>query len=174
MVMPRIDLDAHFEKIDQLTQEIALLVPENGGYQAVKFRADLAGLLVVAIAATYETCVKEVLYEYANGRHADFGGYAQRSYKKLNSRIAVKDLKAYCELFSPQIRDRFNDRLKTKKSKILGRVGRNIETSYQQILDWRHDFAHAWNRNATIEEVVQTHRFGKRILYIFDDAFFRP
>jgi hypothetical protein len=172
--MPRADLDFHFNQIDQLTKEIEVLVPESGGYQAVKFRADLAGLLVVAIAATYETCVKEIRYEYANGRHADFGGFAQRNYEKLNSRIAVEDLKRYCDLFGPQIKHRFNQRLGARRSKILKRVGQDIVTCYRQILTWRHDFAHALNRNATIKEVIKTHSFGRRVLYVFDDAFFCP
>lgn len=54
---------------------------------------------------------------------------------------------------------------------LLDRKGVNIETSYEQILDWRHDFAHARGRNTTIEEAVKTHTSGKRVLYLFDDAF---
>ena len=172
--MPRADLDLHFEKIDDLIEEIEALVPSSSGYQAVKFRADLAGLLVVAMAATYETCIKEILYSYANGRHSDFGSFAARNYKKLNSRIQVKDLKGYCELFSPEIKGRFGERLKDRKAKLLARTGQNIETCYEQVLTWRHDFAHAWNRNSTIEEAARTHRAAKRIIYVFEDAFNRP
>jgi hypothetical protein len=172
--MPRADLDAHFSKIDDLISEIDGLVPPDSGYRAVQFRADLAGLLVVAIAATYESCVKEVLYEYANRHHIAFGGYARRSYEKINSRVLVKDLTKYCEIFDPAIKVRFKDRLKAKKAALLQRTGKNIETSYEQILDWRHEFAHAGNRNTTIEEATKTHRVGKRIIYLFDDAFHRP
>lgn len=172
--MPRADLDVHFSKIDDLISEIDSLVPANSGYRAVQFRADLAGLLVVAIAATYETCVKEVLYEYANRHHNAFGGYARRSYEKINSRVLVKDLTKYCEIFDPAIKARFKSRLKAKKGAVLDRTGKNIETSYEQILDWRHEFAHAGNRNTTIEEAAKTHRIGKRIIYLFDDAFHRP
>jgi hypothetical protein len=164
--MPRADLDLQFSRIDDLITEINGLVP-SGSYRAVQFRADLAGLLVVAMAATYETCVKEVLYEYAN-RHA------LRNYEKLNSRVQIRDLKKYCELFDPAIQVRFKSRLAAKKKSLLDRVGKNIETSYEQILSWRHDFAHAGIRQTTIEEAAATHRVGKRILYIFDDAFHRP
>lgn len=171
--MSRADLDAHFSKIDALITEIDGLVPSTS-YRSVQFRADLAGLLVVAMAATYETCVKEVLYGYANSQHIAFGGYAIRSYEKLNSRVLVKDLKRYCEIFDPAIQVRFKSRLTLKKKSLLERVGKNIETSYEQILSWRHDFAHAGIRQTTIEEAAATHRVGKRILYIFDDAFHRP
>lgn len=163
--MPRADLDAHFSKIDALIAEIDGLVPSTS-YRSVQFRADLAGLLVVAMAATYETCVKEVLFEYANRHHIAFGGYAFRNYEKLNSRVLVKDLKKYCELFDPVIQARFKTRLTAKKKTLLDRVGKNIETSYEQILSWRHDFAHAGIRQTTIEEAAATHRIGKRILYM--------
>ena len=118
--------------------------------------------------------MKDVLYAYASRQHVAFGDYAQRSYEKLNSRIAVRDLKKYCEIFDPSICNRFRSRLAERKRLILARAGKNIETSYEQVLSWRHDFAHARIRNTTIEEAAATHRVGKRILYIFDDAFNRP
>lgn len=172
--MPRAELDTHFAKIDTLIAEIEGFVPSSSDYRSVQFRADLAGLLVVAMAATYETCVKEVLYDYANNHHANFGGFTRRNYEKLNSRVQINDLKRYCELFAPEIKARFKDRLAIKKKALLDRVGKNIETSYEQILSWRHDFAHAGTRCTTIEEATSTHRVGKRVLYVFDDAFSRP
>ncbi len=171
--MPRPDLDVHFSKVDDLINEINSLVPPESSYRTVQFRADLAGLLVVAISATYETCVKEILYEYANNQHEAFGSYARRSYGKINSRIAVKDLKKYCDIFDPLVKGRFLTRLSARKKAILDRTGKNIETAYEQILDWRHEFAHAGNRNTTIEEATKTHQYAKRIIYVFDDAFHR-
>jgi len=170
--MARADLDRNFSRIDDLIAEINGLVPSSS-YRAVQFRADLAGLLVVAMAATYETCVKEILFEYANRKHIDFGGFALRNYEKLNSKISIKDLRRYCELFDPTICKRFKERVTDKKKRILGRVGKNIELSYEQILAWRHEFAHAGIRQTTIEEAAATHRIAKRILYLFDDAFNR-
>jgi hypothetical protein len=162
--MPRPDLDLHFNRINALIDEIDALVPAVAGYQAVRFRSDLAGLLVVAIAATYETCVKEVLSNYASSRHADFGSFAVRNYEKLNSRVRVPDLITYCEIFDPQIKVRFKSRLSNRKGRLLTRAKENIETSYEQVLTWRHDFAHAWNTKTTIEEAARTHRIGKRVL----------
>ena len=64
---------------------------------------------------------------------------------------------------------RFKDRLTAKKKLILDQVPEDTETSYEQILSWRHDFAHAGIRQTTMEEDAATHRIGKRVLYIFDD-----
>lgn len=171
--MSRADIDMHFATIDALVSEINRSVPPNGDYNSIKFRADLAGLLVVAMAATYETCVKEVLCGYAGKHHAAFGEFAVRNYNKLNSRIQIRDLKKYCEVFDPEIAKRFKDSFLRRKTSLLSRIGKNIETSYEQILTWRHDFAHAKIQNTTIEEAAETHRIGKRVIYVFDDAFDR-
>ena len=168
--MPRCDLDAHFSQIDVLISEANAIVPPSS-YKNTKFRADLAGLLVVAIAATYETCVKEILFEYADSKHNAFGAFARKNYQRLNSKIRVNDLTYYCELFEPSIRINFKSRLAIRKRNLLDRVGINIETSYEQILTWRHDFAHARIRNTTIEEAARTHSAGKRVLYVFDTVF---
>jgi hypothetical protein len=168
--MPKADLDNHFKKIDDLVRQIDELVPEDSGFNAVTFRADLAGLLVVTITATYETCVKQVIYRYAECRHVDFGTFARNNYDKINSKISVADLRKYCKTFSPHIHHRFKSILNKKKQKVLYLARKDIEKSYQQILDWRHDFAHEWNRNATIKDVVDMHRAGKIILYVFDES----
>lgn len=168
--MPRADLEIHFEKIDSLINEIETIVPATT-YQTIQFRADLAGLLVVAIASAYETCVKDVLFEFANKKHIVFGGFTQRNYEKLSSKVRVNDLRNYCKLFDPDIKIEFNRVLAARKAALLGRVGKDIEKSYEQILDWRHDFAHAGVRATTIEEAAATHRVGKRVLFAFDEAF---
>lgn len=169
--MARLDLDQNFRKIDDLISEINRKFPPDDAYDIVQLRADLAGLLVVAMAATYETCVKETICNYATGRHDDFGRFAVRNYERLNSRIQVNDLYNYCRLFGPNIKDKFKTKLDARRKKISERTGKNIESSFRQILDWRHDFAHAWNRSTTIEEAEKTHRFAKRVLYAFDEAF---
>ena len=169
--MPRADLDLHFVKIDQLILDIDAEIPAGTHYRAVSLRADLAGLLAVTIAATYETCVKQVIQGYAQGRHADFGTFARNNYDKINSRIRVDDLRTYCKVFGTPIKNRFNANLSLRKSKLLKRARKNIETNYEQILDWRHDFAHQWNRVATINEVVEAHRAAKRVIYVFDESF---
>ena len=90
--MLRSELDLELARIDELVMDINAVVPTNSSYQNVKLRADLAGLLVVAIAASYENCVKEILYSRAGSHHSAFEAYARRQYAKINSRINVSDL----------------------------------------------------------------------------------
>jgi hypothetical protein len=171
--MSRADLDLHFNRIEVLVAEMRQFVPSNVVGTA-QFRADLAGLLVVSMAASYESCVKETLVAYASSHHLAFGNFATNNYAKLNSRISIGDLHRYARTFDDGVRERFKRLLDQRKRKIDTRIGKNIEASYEQILNWRHDFAHAGIRNTTIEEAVVTHRLAKRVLYAFDHAFNGP
>lgn len=168
--MSRSDLDVHFGRIELLIQEIVQFVPTNS-IGAGTFRADLAGLLVVTMAASYKSCVKDTIIGHAGRHHAAFGSFASNNFRKLNSRISVNDLVSYAKLFDEDIANHFKDMLKDRKKRLSDRVGSNIEKSYEQILSWRHDFAHAGIRNTTIEEAAATHRAAKRVLYCFDSAF---
>jgi hypothetical protein len=168
--MLRTEIDLELKRVDELVAEIDTIVPAASGYQGVKLRADLAGLLVVAIAATYENCVKEVLFSYTGRQHATFESYARRRYGKINSKISVQDLKGYCELLDPSLKTKFQAKLASRKKAIVERTGVNIETMYGQLLEWRHEFAHTGARNTTLEEAARAHLFAKRIIYIFAEA----
>ena len=168
--MPRVDLDIHLNRIEQLASEMDQFVP-NSITGITQFRADLAGLLVVLIAASYESCVKETLITCATRHHVAFGSFANNNYKKLSSKIAIDDLFRYASTFDEAVCDKFKKLVSQRKKVINDRLGKNIESCYKQILSWRHDFAHAGIRNTTIEEAMSTHRFAKRILYSFDEAF---
>lgn len=168
--MSRADLDVHFNRIEQLVVEMNQFVPQTAT-DALGFRADLAGLLVVTIAASYESCVKDTLVSYAGRYHVAFETFATNNYKKLNSKITIGDLHSYTTTFDDNVSARFKTLLAGRKERLNVRIGRNIETEYKKMLSWRHDFAHAGIRNTTIEEAIKTHRLAKRVLYAFDDAF---
>ncbi len=167
--MARSDIDQILIRVEDLAKEIERFVPD--GSKNIQFRADLAGLLVVAIAASYESCVKETLMNFASRHHEKFGLFAQNHFKKLNSRISLSDLSGYASTFDSSVHSRYESLLKARKNRIDKKIGRNITSAYKQILSWRHDFAHAGIRNTTVEEALTTHMLAKRILYIFDEAF---
>lgn len=167
--MARADLYPILARVEQLAQEIESFVPLTN--RNIQFRADLAGLLVVAIAASYESCVKETLVNYASKHHPQFGVYAQNQYSKLSSRVRIGDLYKYASTCDNAVHHKFGLIIKDRKNRLMHRVGRDFTKSYDQILSWRHDFAHEGLRNTTVEEALSTHTFAKRVLYAFNDAF---
>jgi hypothetical protein len=85
--------------------------------------------------------------------------------------VALSDLYTYSSTFGAPIQRRFGENLIKRKKAIELRTGKDITSAYKQVLGWRHAYAHAGIRNTTIEEALATHRFAKRVLYVFDDAF---
>jgi hypothetical protein len=100
--MARPDLEARFKRIDKLVSEMNTFVPD-GAHGSADFRAELAGLLVVAIASTYESCVKDVLVSYASSKSPDFEQFVSNHFSKLNSKIAESDLYGYTKVFGASI-----------------------------------------------------------------------
>lgn len=171
--MPRRNLLPHFSRIRTLRLEIDEFVP-TGHTRTVAFRADLAGLLVVLIAATYESCVKESIGTFASSCHKSFGEYADRSYSKISSRISISDLYKYVRLFDSAAHTRFKLTLKSRQNQFESKFGVSIKDSYAQMLSWRHDFAHGGVRNTTVEEAFETHQRAKHVLYCFEEALNGP
>lgn len=167
--MSMLELSEEFSSIKNLFREINEIAP--AGTPAMdSIRADLAGLLVVTLAATYENCVKIVLINYADNKNANFSYFVERQFEKLNSRITVRDLQGYTKKFDSRI----NAKFKKELEKVQRRVGsENIQNKYEQILAWRHAFAHAREKLTTLEEAYTFHCYGKYVLYAFSQAFTR-
>lgn len=164
------DLDTHFHRIYELGSEIKINLPiEKKGITS--FRADLAGLLTVAIASTYENCVKEIIQNYAYRHHNNFGIFAANNYEKLNSKIKISDLHKYAKTFNPKTEVLFKEKLNLQKCRIKNWTGIDITNRYDEILKWRHAFAHAGQRNTTVEEALSYHRYAKHVLISFANAF---
>ena len=164
------DLEVHLNRVDSIVTKINNFVPENK-IGTTEFRADLAGLLVVAMVASYESCVKEVLWQYASTKHSDFATFTNNNFDKLNSKIAINDLHKYAKLFNNAINENFKKILNERKEQILKDSKKDIKCEYQQILKWRHDFAHAGKHNTTINEAITFHNHGKEVLFCFARAF---
>ncbi|MBN8900151.1 MAG: hypothetical protein J0H57_03885, partial [Rhodospirillales bacterium] len=110
--------------IDALASEINAFVPLDT--RSVQFRADLAGLLVVSIVATYESCVKETLTGFAGRHHAQFGTFAQNHFGRLNSRISLSDLYGYARTFDSARHAASGAILDRRKSKFKSWLGKTL------------------------------------------------
>ncbi|QVM88977.1 hypothetical protein I0D68_19975 [Pseudomonas lalucatii] len=86
----------------------------------------------------------------------------------MNSKINLQDLRGYARKFDEILEKKFNNEL----LRIKGRLGEQpIDDWYEQLLTWRHAFAHAGQRSTTIEEVFRAHQFAKYVLFAFYKAF---
>lgn len=167
--MERAELDSYLSRVDELASKIDSYAPS--GARNNEFRADLAGLLVVSMASAYESCVKEILFDYASRHHPQFAYYTERNYEKLNSKIRIDDLNKLAKLFDDRNHSKFKDALAKVKQRIAIWTGVDITGCYNQVLTSRHSFAHAGERTTTIEEAIKNHRYAKHVIYIFHKSF---
>lgn len=131
------------------------------------FRADLAGMLCVSCAAQYENCVKIIMIQHAKSYHGKFGGFVERHYTKLNSKINRDDLESYADVFDPSCASAFKSLVDASENRIALRTKNSVKGSYANLLRWRHNFAHSGVRSSTLEEVQRAHLFGKRVIHCF-------
>lgn len=132
------------------------------------FRADLAGLLIVSFVSSYENAVKKILIIYADSHNEQFSFFVEKQFDKINSKISLGDLRSYAKKFDEVLEQKFDNELLRVKQRLGGQP---VETWYEQLLQWRHAFAHAGQRMTTIEEVFKAHQFAKYVLFAFYKAF---
>lgn len=160
------DLKNELSYIDHLVKEFNRVAPATNSVNDV-LRAELSGLLLVAICAVYENVIKKIMIEYADSVHGDFSYYIEKNYKKLNSKISKEDLCKYLKLFSNAKAKNFTNEMLAVQTK-LGGIHPNEK--YSPLLDWRHAYAHSKTPQTTIEEAYKHHRYSKHIIYAFNRA----
>ncbi len=163
------DIKKLIEKGPLLARDIDKTIPQSNSNSAL--RADLAGLLIISIAASYESCVKETFFTYSSKHNDRFAFFIEKNFDKLNSKITLDDLNRYAKTFGDSISKRFQDNLKKNKRTISDINGQNIEQCYKTLLQWRHAFAHAGERKATINEALKAHNYARLVIYSFYMAF---
>ena len=159
-----------FERVLTISHEMDRFVPESTrGSEA--FRAELSGFLVVSLAAGYENAVKSIMVSHASQKHPDFENFAARNFEKLSSKVRINDLKRYSRLFGDEVEANFKLLLNSRRIRISKATGFNIESRYEQILNWRHEYAHAGVKNTTITEAREFHRYALHVVECFALAF---
>lgn len=153
-----------FEKIDILFQELNEIAPESD-VKKRKIRNEFSGLIVISLAATYENCIKTILINYADFYHDKFSHQVERKYNYLNSRIKFETLKEYVSHFDGDV-----SYFEKKVYKCSLRLRNEINKTYDQILNWRHHYAHAHNNVTSLNDAYKAHRYAKYVLYSFEDA----
>lgn len=168
--MNRTDLLEHFSTVHRIVAEADRFVPtKNRG--VAEFRAEIGGLLTVVVASCFENAVKSILIDYSSRHHFHFGSFIERSYSKLNSRVSINDLNKYCGLAGISVQADFKARLTARKRRYLKFSHVEIAKSYEQILAWRHSYAHSGKKETSIEEAYRTYREAIGVIISFQEAF---
>ena len=155
----------HFSHADDVITSLQSYVPTIvDPLQRIKF----IGFVAVAAVTVYEQAVKSIFIEFGGAKNKVFGNYVQSHFERINGRIKYQTIKdEYVPQFGDKYKKRFNRKMEERSSAFLSSQGRDVRSSYGNIIVWRNDFAHEGKINftATFPEVVTAYEDGKEIIH---------
>jgi hypothetical protein len=165
--MPKKLYEKHFSLVDDYVKHTdAYVLTLNDGFIKSRF----TGFLSVNAVTVYELCIKEIFIEFSVNKNKVFGQFVTNSFHRVNGRIKLDDIKSMSANFGEKYSKKFKRLLNEEEEKCL-RLGRgSIKSSYGNIIEWRHKFAHQGEipANATYEEAKQAYLLGKKVIETLD------
>jgi hypothetical protein len=154
----------HFKLADDL---IAHLTPAVAQIRDPFIASRYVGFVAVAAVTVYELAIKEILCTFGEKKHAVLGNFARSYFDRINGRIKYKILhEEYVASFGDKYVRRFRKKVQEREEHTLRSTRKSILTSYDNIITWRHQFAHEGRvpTSATYQEAVDAYRAGKEMI----------
>jgi hypothetical protein len=121
----------------------------------------------VTAVTVYELAVKEILCTFGDSKHIVLGNFTKSYFDRINGRIKYKSLhEEYVSSFGDKYVRRFKKNVQKREREILLLKRKSMLTSYDNIVTWRHQFAHEGQipTNATYAEAVDAYEIGKEMI----------
>jgi len=133
--------------------------------------ASYAGFLSVSAVTVYELAIKDVFNEFALKKHKVFGTFVENHFKRINGKIKIDDLKnEHIKPFGSAYLQKFQVLLQKKEDSIFKSHHISIKTSYQNLIQCRHNFVHKGFPTLTINEVIDNYKNCKDVIHCLNDA----
>lgn len=155
----------HFILADDL---IAHLNEVIGGVGDSFIASRYVGFVAVAGTTVYELAIKEIFVTFCNKKHKVFGSFAGKYFERLNGRIKTRDLKEnHIPRFGEKYLKRYQRLIRQTEKDYLRNNGISVLSSYNNVIGWRHQFAHEGKipTTATYAEVTQSFESGKQVIH---------
>lgn len=127
-----------------------------------------AGFVAVSAATVFELAVKSILIDFAAAQHPVLSNFVGRVFERLNGRVSLQALKEeHLPKFGAAYVAKFSSKLEETELAILRSEGESVKSSYGNLLQWRHGFAHGGllPATATYAEVCRSYHSGKHVLH---------
>ncbi|HEJ9546169.1 TPA: hypothetical protein SMN22_003182 [Proteus mirabilis] len=159
-------VDVQLKKIDIMFDSVeSVLSTLPPGNLSISMHNEMSGLLSITISAIYENCIKFIMEQYSLHYHEKFNSHVKESYDRLNSRIRIENLKSYISALSGS-KDMFERYISVMNKRYVEK----IEAKYEQILSYRHQFAHTNINTTTVVELKKFFKLSKHVIYAFELA----
>lgn len=160
----------HFRLADDLISHLDTVI---GGVSDSFISSRYVGFVAVAGTTVYELAIKDIFLEFSAKKHKVFGVFATRFFERLHGRIKTGEIR---NNYLPRFGDRYTRRYKKleeqTENKFLRDHGKSVLSSYNNIIEWRNQFAHQGEIPTTpsYREVTSAYQVGKEIIHCLAKA----
>lgn len=138
--------------------------------------AKYAGFVSVAAVCVYEMAIKDIFINFAFKKHPVLGSITEETFDRINGRVKYQVIKDnYVPLFGTKYTAKFTKAIQKKSNEFVRTTGRDILSSYNNVITWRNEFVHAANvpGTATFFEVVRSYEDGKEVIECLNQVMHR-
>ncbi len=160
----------HYRLADDMIQHLNTVI---NGINDPFISSRYVGFVTVAAVTVFELALKDIFIEFAVNKNRVFGTFTEGHFDKINGRIRNENIKNdYIKKFGIKYLDRYNKKLEQLETETLRLERVSIKTSYQNLITWRNEFAHAGQipTNVTYFEAVQAYERGKKLIKCVADT----
>lgn len=131
------------------------------------------GFISVASVTVYELAIKEIFIEFGQKKHRVLGNFSQAYFERINGKIKIKSIKEdYIKKYGDKYVNRFSKKTQKAENYALRNMGVSIISAYNNIIEWRNQFAHEGTSPSTVtfQEIVASYNYGKEIIKCLYEA----
>lgn len=154
----------HFRLADDMIAHLDTVIQSiNDPFIASRY----VGFISVSAVTVYELAIKDIFCEFSTKKHKVFGNFTQNYFDRLNGRIKTNELTDnHLKRFGEKYIKRFKALIKKADEKSVRNDRTSILSCYNNVIQWRHDFAHKGivPSNATYEEATKSYKIGKKVI----------
>lgn len=125
------------------------------------------GFVAISAVTVYELAIKEIFCSFASQKHKVLGNFALSYFDRINGRIKLDVIRTdYISRFGSKYVDRFKVKIEEAEKRRLRLAGVSIKSSYNNVIEWRNQFAHEGQIPPTVtyKEVVEAYAIGKEVI----------
>jgi hypothetical protein len=134
-------------------------------------KSKYAGFLSVNAVTVYELAIKDIFKDFSTNKNSVFGFFIEKYFKQINGRIILKDLKdQHIKSFGNKYLEKFEKKLTVRETIILNTLGKDVRSSYSNLILCRHKYVHGGLATLTFPEVVDNYMVGKEVIHSLYEA----
>jgi hypothetical protein len=131
------------------------------------------GFLAVSSVTVLELAIKDIFQEFADSVNPILGCFCAKYFERINGRIGLESIrKDYLTKFGADFLAQFKARLEEIEAQHLRGSGESVKSSYDNLIVWRHQFAHQGEvpTNASYRDVKKAFACAKIVLACLADS----